>query len=558
MANKGSLRALASLVRGHRGAVAVAVSLSLVGTGVGLAEPLLASATVSAAAEHRPWGWPVAALVVFFVAEAVISALSQYMLDRTGENVVLDLRIRIVDRLLRLPIRRYEDHRLGDLLTRTSSDTTLLRNTLSSVMVQTVTGALFVVGGVIAMILLDPVMFIIVAVTVLAGVVPAVAATSRIRQATLLAQESLGGMAAELERALSAIRTVRVAGAEDRERDRIAEPARKAYRENIFAARRTAVIFPAITLALHGSMIVVLVIGALRVSTGSVSLADLVGFLLYVSFIVSPIANLAFGVVAMHKGLAALQRVQQITDLPTEITDQPGTAVLPIPLRSGAAAVEFRNVWFGYDPETPVLRGLSFTVPEHSHVALIGPSGAGKTTVLGLLARFFDANSGQILIDGRDITEMSPAECRSRIGLVEQSAPVLYGTLEENIRYGCPDATIDEVERVVALAGLQELIRRLPDGLHTPVGEHGNLLSGGERQRVAIARALLPRPQLLLLDEPTSQLDSANEALLIRTINHISTECTLLVAAHRASTIEAADARITLNQSAELASTPTP
>lgn len=551
LTNKGSLGLLASLLRSHRGAIVAAAAFALTGTVIGLSTPLLARAAVNAVGENRSWVWLIAVLVLFFLLEAVVSALSQYLLDRTGEGVVLHLRGQIVDRLLRLPIRSYEDHRLGDLLTRTSSDTILLRDALSSVMLQALTGAFFAVGGITAMIVLDPVMFVIVAVTLLVGVVPAVAATSRIREATMSAQQSLGGMAAELERALSTIRTVRVNGTEDFELQRITAPAEKAYRANMDAARRTAIVLPVMTLALRGSMIVVLVIGALRVSTGSITLADLVAFLLYVSFIVSPVANLAFGLVATSKGLAALQRVRQVTELQTENTGPLNTPISSCPpqsLASHAAAVEFRDVGFSYNSESPVLQNVSFIVAEYSHTALIGPSGSGKTTVLGLLARFYNPTGGQIFIGGQDIAEMTVSQCRSQIGLVEQSTPVMYGTLEENIRYGRREASANDVARAVALAGLQDLIDRLPEGLSTHVGEHGGMLSGGERQRVAIARALLPRPRLLLLDEPTSQLDAVNETLLLQTINHISTECTLLVAAHRPSTIEAADACITLGK----------
>jgi ABC-type multidrug transport system fused ATPase/permease subunit len=209
--------------------------------------------------------------------------------------------------------------------------------------------------------------------------------------------------------------------------------------------------------------------------------------------------------------------------------------------------LEFRDVWFSYDGQRPVLRGVSFQVPRRGHVAMIGPSGAGKSTIFALTERFYDPDWGQILLEGTDVRTMTRRECRSRIGLVEQHCPVMYGTLRDNIVYTAPDATEDEIERVVELANLGELVSRLPQGLDSEVGEHGMKLSGGERQRIAIARSLLTRPGLLLLDEPTSQLDPVNEAALSRAIAQVSEHCALLVIAHRFSTVWAADRIIVLD-----------
>jgi ABC-type multidrug transport system fused ATPase/permease subunit len=213
-----------------------------------------------------------------------------------------------------------------------------------------------------------------------------------------------------------------------------------------------------------------------------------------------------------------------------------------------APLLEFRDVWFRYQPDEPVLRGVSFAVPHRGHLALIGRSGAGKSTIFSLVERFYRPDRGEILFNGQDIATLGCQEYRARVGLVEQHAPVLYGTLRDNLVYGAPNAQDDEIRRVIDLVNLTELVDRLPQGLDTEVGERGMMLSGGERQRVAIARSLLTRPRLLLLDEPTSQLDAANEAALSQAIEQVSAECALLVIAHRFSTVQVARKIVVLDE----------
>ncbi|RKT54720.1 ABC transporter ATP-binding protein [Saccharothrix australiensis] len=546
------LRELVAATRGHRKSIALALALTLLGAGLGLVQPLVAMRTIETVTAGGVVAWLLALLAVMFVAEAVIDTLGRYWLERSGENIVLSLRIHLVDRLLRLPMRLYDRHRLGDLLSRTTSDTTLLRDAIAYDSVDLISGAFIVVGGLAAMLWLDPVLFLIVAVVVggIGGVTLFV--LSGIRNATESAQDNLGRMAAELERALTAIRTVRAMRAEDREKERIAECARVSYRQNLRSARLDSISGPAVTLSAHGSLIAVLVIGGTRVANGHLTLAELVAFLLYVSYIALPAAGLFEVAGTLQKGLAALQRVHDVTDLPVEADRAaPRRDVATAPRRDddpARPALELRDVWFAYQPDRPVLRGVSFTVPHRGHVALVGGSGAGKSTIFALVERFYEPDRGTILLDGRDLhDDLTIAQARARIGLVEQTAPILHGTLRENVAYAVPDAPEDEIRRVLAMTNLAAMVDRLPDGLDTQVGEHGGMLSGGERQRLAIARALLPRPQLLLLDEPTAHLDTANEAAFARTLQHVATECALLVIAHRDTTVRLADTVVALD-----------
>lgn len=542
------LRQLIATTRGHRKHIIGALLLTLLGAALGLAQPLLAMRAVDAVTGGGPTGPLLAVLGVVFLAQAVLDALGRYWLERSGEGIVLGLRVRLVDRLLRLPMRQYDRHRLGDLLSRTSGDTLLLRDAIAYDLVDMFAGAFIVIGGMIAMLWLNPLLFGIVAVLVggVGGITMFV--LTRIREATEQAQDNLGRMSAELERALSAIRTVRATRSEQRETDRISEHARMTYRDNVRAARLSSIAEPAVTLSAHGSLIAVLLVGGFQVAKGQFTLAELVAFLLYVTYVAVPMAGLFSLAATIQKGLAALQRVHDMTRLPTE-PHRSSTLTEPVadPVPRVAAALEFSDVWFGYQPDRPVLRGVSFIVPQHGHVALVGRSGAGKSTIFALIERFYDPDRGVIRLNGDDlVTDLTIPQCRRRIGLVEQTAPILHGTVRDNITYALPDASDERVRQVLAMTNLTELIERLPDGMDTRVGEHGSMISGGERQRLAIARALLPRPELLLLDEPTSHLDTVNETAFARTLEQVTDHCALLVIAHRTTTVRHADTVIAL------------
>ena len=560
---------LLRIARGHRRQIALALLLSLLGSGLGLAQPLLAMATIETVSRGGKVGGLAAALALVFVAEAVVDTFARYVLERTSEGIVLGLRRSLIGRLLRLTMPAYDRHRIGDLMSRVTSDTTLLREVVAYDLVDVVSGAFVIIGGVVVMIWLDPALFGLVALAVSVGLVCVLGVLSGIRKATERAQDSTGEMASDLERALGAIRTVRAARAEERESERIGERAQSVYAANVRAAKLDSIVSPAVGLAAHGSLILVLLVGGIQVANGELPLGGLVAFLLYVSYIAIPMSDV-FGVAeTVQKALAALQRVSDAMALPTEASPTGADPDSRRPaigrVRVGAAtthaattgaagaagtpaALEFRDVWFGYG-DRPVLQGVSFEVPRGGHVALAGPSGAGKSTIFALATRFYEPERGTILLDGAQAhRDLTVHECRSRIGLVEQSTPVLYGTLRENLCYAQPDASDAEVWRVVEMANLGDLIARLPRGLDTEVGERGTLLSGGERQRVAIARALLPRPGLLLLDEPTSQLDPVNEAAFARTIDSVRGECSLLVIAHRPSTVRAAERVVVLEE----------
>ncbi|MGK5550732.1 ABC transporter ATP-binding protein [Actinomadura kijaniata] len=539
------------LVRDHRRWIVTGIVLTLAASALGMAQPLVAVRVIEgAAAGAVPWA-ATALLVALFTGGVVLQVAVRYVLGRTGEGVVLGVRLRLADHLLRLPIPSYDRFRTGDLIARVGNDSAALQRIVAEGCTDAVTGTVGLAAAVALMFWLDPVLSALAMGLTVAGTLLLLPLLSRMRAVSAGLQDATGELTADMERALGAIRTVRAGQAEGRESRRIADRSRQVYTAGVRMVRLNALAGPATQLAVHGSFLVVLLVGGVRAATGAGSVADLVAFLLYMLYLTGPIGALFEAISVLQQGSGALRRINQILTLPTETGTAPAPAAHlngSAPDRARAAVLEFRDVWFGYRPDRPVLRGVSFHVPPRGHLALVGPSGAGKSTVLALAERFYDPDRGQVLFAGHDVRALERGHHRAAIGLVEQHAPVLYGTLRDNLGYTAPDASDDELDRVIELANLAELVSRLPDGLDTDVGEHGRKLSGGERQRIALARSLLRRPRLLLLDEPTAHLDPANEAAFHTAVRRVSAACALLVITHRFATARAADHILVLDQ----------
>lgn len=304
-------------------------------------------------------------------------------------------------------------------------------------------------------------------------------------------------------------------------------------------------------LAVQAAFVAVLTFGGARVASQAISVGTLVAFLLYIFFLVPPVQAVAGAFSQYQYGAAAIGRIQEVDALATERTGAgSGQSSSAAPPRRDATAVSiaFFGVSFRYSSELPlVLDDVSFELSAKGMTAVVGPSGAGKTTTFSLIERFYDATDGRVVVDGRDVHDWPLNHLREAIGYVEQDSPVLSGSLRENLVYGAPDTGDDEVEKVLRTTRLHDFVTSLPEGLETAVGPRGMKLSGGERQRVAIARALLRRPGVLLLDEATSQLDALNEAALRETIAAVATSTTVVVVAHRLSTITLADRILVLD-----------
>ncbi|GAA2766857.1 ABC transporter ATP-binding protein [Streptomyces paradoxus] len=532
-------RQLLGYVRPHRWSLFAGALLSLVTGATGLLLPLVARELIDDLSHERAITGALLAMSALVVANAAVGALGSYVLTRTAESVVLGARRALSSYLLRLRITAVDRSEPGDLMARITSDTTLLRAVTTDSLVGLGTGGLTLLATVVMMGLVDAVLLgVTLAVILGAGVVLGVI-VPRINKASRQAQDAVGVMGASLERILGALRTVKASGAEHREERTLHEAAQESWRQSVRAAKWSAAAGNTAGLSMQVAFITVLAVGGARVATGAVDVGTLVAFLLYVFYLMSPIQQVVGAITQYQTGAAALTRIEEALRLPAE----PAADAAPLPVPGAPpAALAFDDVRFRYADDLPyVHHGVTFTVPAQGMTAFVGPSGAGKTTVFSLIERFYDPESGMITLDGRDLNDWELPRLRAAIGYVEQDAPVLSGSLRDNLLLGNPEADEDALTRVLKTTRLDGLVARLPGGLETLVGHRGTKLSGGERQRVAIARALLRRPRLLLLDEATSQLDAVNEAALRDTVADVARTTTVLVVAHRLSTVTMAD-----------------
>ncbi|POX65763.1 ABC transporter [Microbacterium sp. Ru50] len=588
----------------HKGVLVAVAVLSIVEAVATLGQPVVVGQVIERVQAGDTLGILVWALVILVVVSSAIGAFQHYLLQRTGTAVVFSSRRRLIARLLRLPISEFDARRTGDLVSRVGTDTTLLYAVLTQGLADSVGNALIFVGAIVAMLFIDPLLLLLIVIVIGASVAVVVGLSTRIRRATREQQERVGELASGVERAIGSIRTIRAAGATEREEAAVTGAARQAYDAGVRVAKASALVVPVAGVALQLSLLVVLGVGGYRVASGAISIASLVTFVMFLFFLVQPLASFLGAITSVNQALGALGRIQEVLDLPTEDSTDADAAAGVAVSGDSDVAIEFRDVHFRYpeavvaarrsasdealrtladarvdtsavaavtadetgSPESgadaassaatvgatavsegEVLRGVSFRVPRGARVALVGPSGAGKSTTLALIERFYDVTGGAVLVGGDDIRSLPRAELRAQLGYVEQDAPTLAGTIADNLRLASPEATDADCERVLRAVNLGEVLERSELGLQASVGEAGVMLSGGERQRLAIARALLAAPPILLLDESTSSLDGLNEQRMREAIDAVATGRTLVVIAHRLSTVVDSDVIVVLD-----------
>ncbi|GAB95795.1 ATP-binding cassette subfamily B protein [Kineosphaera limosa] len=539
-----TLRLLATYITPHRGMLAIGVALGLVGTAMELATPLVTKSVLDRLEIGASLATPVIILGVLLVAGTVIGLIQGIMLGTLAERIILATRTGMVRHLLRTKVTDLAQRSGGEMVARVTSDTLLIREATTTTIVQGINGVVALVGAILLMAFLDvPLLLATVAVIILVGIAAATLMPPLAR-AQREAQAEVGRMGGRLEGVLRAVRPVKASRAEEREASRIGDHASRSARLAVRAVRLENVAWAITGAGVNLAVLIVLGVGGWRVASGEIGVSTLIAFLLYLFQLMMPVMMLTMAMTALQSGLAAAARIHEVTTLPIEV-DEPA-AVAP-QARTDAAALVLREVRFRYDPAGPwALDGVSLTVPRRGHVAIVGPSGAGKTTIFGLLLKFLAPQSGSISLDGRPFEQWPLGELRRRLAYVEQDTPLVPGTVRENLLYAAPDAGPEAVARALEAVRLTDRFGSLPQGLDTEVT--GAVLSGGERQRIALARALVADPELLLLDEVTAQLDGITEAAVAAGIRRQAERGAVITIAHRLSTVMDADAIIVLDQ----------
>ena len=477
--------------------------------------------------------------LVLYVVAALMVWLQARMLNVVVQRTIARLRADVEDKVHRLPLRYFDTRQRGEVLSRVTNDVDNMQQSLSMSITQLLTSVLTVFGVLVMMLTISPLLTLLTVVTVPLSlwVTRSIARRSR----TLFVDQwtNTGRLNAHIEETYSGFTVVKTYGHRAGAIEQFDELNDDVYRASFGAQFLSGLVSPATVFVGNISYVAVAVVGGVQVATGQITLGGIQAFIQYVRQFNQPLTQIAGMYNTLQSGIASAERVFDLLDAEEEPADPPGT--LPAVGAARRGRVEFDEVSFGYLPGTPVLEHLSLVAEPGSTVAIVGPTGAGKTTLVNLLMRFYDVDAGRILIDDVDITSVSRSSLRSQIGMVLQDAWLFAGSVYDNIAYGRPDADYDDVVAAAKAAYVDRFVHTLPDGYDTHVSDGGANISVGERQLITIARAVLAQPQLLILDEATSSVDTRTEVLIQHAMAQLRRDRTSFIIAHRLSTIRDAD-----------------
>jgi len=484
-------------------------------------------------------------LVAVAAAGGIASFLQGYFSARASHGAAFDMRNSIFDKLQRLSFAYHDRARTGQLITRVTSDVDLVRDFVGGGLVQAVSAVLLLVGAVAFLFRLDPRLSVVALLVLPATVAVLFFFVRRLGPMFREFQVRLAALNTVLQENVAGVRVVRAFAREPYETERYDLANRALLEQGLQVRRIVANAFPLLFSVGTIGVGIVTWAGSVQIVRGTLTVGSLVAFTSYLFLLLQPLFVLGFGAQAIARASASAERLFEVLDAPQDVAEKEGATSLP----RLEGRVEFRDVHLRYPGSTSeTLAGVNLVVDPHTTVAVVGATGSGKTTLVNLVPRFYDPTAGAVLVDGTDVREVTLASLRGQIGFVMQDSVLFSGTVRENIAYGLPDATDDEVERAARAAQAHEFISGLPDGYLTRVGERGVKLSGGQKQRIAIARALLIDPRILVMDDSTSSVDSRTEAAIRRQLDALMAGRTTFIVAQRLATARKADLVVVLDK----------
>lgn len=538
---RGIFTRLYGLILPYRRTVAAGMFCLLLSVAAEMYPPLVWQQVVDVGLANRDWwyiGQKLVLLVAVFGLGQVCSAIRGVLLERAGQRLTLDLRLRLYDKLQTQSAAYFAQRRIGDLLARLTADVDSIQDVLIRGTDSVVANGLRVLGVAAIFIALQPVLGLIVLIPMLLVGLLLKRYNRRVRPIYRAARQRLGDLTARLSDNLNGIRVIQSFAQEQREMLGLERTGRELYDQQVQAVTMRNRVFPLVRWVANFGNVLMLGGGVLFIMRGEFTLGGLLAYRGYGRYFYGPIDDLVNINDLLQQASAAGRRIFEVLDAEATVTDARDAQPLPAPLTGD---IRFEHVYFGYDPARPVLHDISLHIRPGERVALLGPSGVGKSTLLALVARLYDPNAGRILIDGRDLRWATLHSLRSQTAQVQQETFLFNTSALENVRYGRPDATRAEVEAAARAANAHGFLSALPQGYDTLVGERGIRLSGGQKQRLAVARALLANTPLLLLDEPTSAVEPESEASIIEALERLMHGRTTLIVSHRLSLAQSAD-----------------
>ncbi len=484
----------------------------------------------------------VIALIVF-VARAGMQFIRSYAAHKAGWGVVSDARKLVYQHIQKLSLRFYEDKQTGQLMSRIINDTDLFERMIAHALPDVIVNGITLVGVTAILLSMNVKLTLLTLIPIPIIILALIGYSKLVRPAFKNRQQSLGELNAVLNDSLSGIREVKAFAREEDALDKVDDKIQLVLHKNLRALKLMAIFNPIFDFAAGIGQLLVIFFGARMAITGALSIANLVAFFLYLDSFYTPVRNLGNSMEAVQESLAGFERIADILTVSPEIASPAEPHAFPEPIQGN---VRFENVHFFYNQGEDVLTDINLDVPAGSTVALVGPTGVGKTTLISLIPRFYDVVEGSVKIDGVDVREIELDQLHQSVSMVLQDVFLFHGTVRENILFGKPDATEEEMIRAAQIANASEFIDKMPNGYDTLIGERGVKLSGGQKQRLSIARAVLKDSPILILDEATSSVDTETEMLIQQALERLITGRTTIIIAHRLSTVRNADRIVAL------------